>query len=124
MNTRTQQITSGLLALLSVAGLGGTVYFTAKVAPKANKKIKEAEKKKGSKLTFTESVKAVGKDYIPVVLTGGATVISVISSTIISRKTEASLGATAVALDGLYRRYKSKVDDVFGKDAQKKIEKV
>jgi hypothetical protein len=121
MNTKTQQITSSLLALLSVAGLGGTIFLTNKIAPKAKKKVEEATEKKGDKLTFKEVMKAAAKDYIPVCICGGATAISIISSTILSRKTEASLGATAVALDGLYRRYKGKVTNVFGKDAQDKI---
>ena len=121
MDTKTQQITSSLLALLSVAGLGGTVFLTAKKAPKISKKLDEAEKKKGGKLSFKEKLSNSAKDCIPIVIVGGATAISMVSSTIISRKTEASLGATAVALDGLYRRYRGKVSEIFGKDAQEKI---
>lgn len=121
MNTKTQQVLSTILAITSVVGLGATIFLTAKNAPKADKKIKEAEEKKGEKLSVKEIIKTSAKSYIPVAIVGTATAASVISSTILSKKTEASLAATAVALDGIYRRYKGKVTDIFGADAQKKI---
>ncbi len=121
MNTKTQQVVSTILAISSVVGLGVTIFLTAKAAPKAEKKLKEAEEKKGEKLSTKEVIKTSAKTYIPVAIAGTATAVSVISSTILSKKTEASLAATTVALDGIYRRYKGKVTDIFGKDAQKKI---
>lgn len=107
------------LGLFSAAGTVLTAILVAKETPKAMEVISNLKKK--------ENVSK--KDYIlallPVYWKSGlmclATMGSSIASNIISRKTEASLIATAAMANQGWMRYKGKVKDIFGIDADKLI---
>ena len=59
-------------------------------------------------------MKAFFKGYYPALIAGGITISSIIAGTIISKKIEISLAATALALDATLRKYKGKVKELLG----------
>lgn len=115
-----------LLSIISSIGVVATGVLAAKNAEKANKEIRESKNKK-------EVMKAFFKGYYPALIAGGITISSIIAGTIISKKIEISLAATALALDATLRKYKGKVKELLGdkgseiisesifKDDQKKL---
>lgn len=120
MNQKLEKVLPIFLSILASAGVVATGVAIAKVAPKANEKIKEA-KETGSKM---EVVKTVVKEYkIPLVL-ASATIASIVSGTIISKKIEASLSATTLMLDTAYKKYKYKVKQLFGDKANEIVKSI
>ena len=105
-----------ILSIIGSLGTIGTAILVAKETPKVQEKLKE--KKDISKL---ECLKILGKGYLPAILTGTATISSITASTIISKKTEASLIATTAVLSQGWNRYKYKIKDVLGVEGEKKI---
>lgn len=115
---KTQRNLSVGLSILSALGVVGTTVLAIKETPKA---IKELESKKGSKLTKKDYVKILLPIYWPTLVVGTATISSITASNLLSRKAEASLIATTAMLNQGWMRYKHKVKEVFGVDADKLI---
>ena len=142
MNIKTQRTLSVIFSLLSSLGTVGTAILAVKYTPKAMKKLEELKTDKINKIynASTQSVKdakksdkkekikynltvvrEMGKIYWPAILSGIGTIASTTTSLMLSRKTEASLIATTTLLSNGWRRYRSKVKDFFGIDADKLI---
>jgi len=119
MKIKTQRLLSFGLSLLNAAGVVGTFIFVAKETPKYQK-AKEELPKDASKKT---KIKTFIKNYKTSLIFAGATIASGLSSRIIGAKTEASLIATAAMLDSSLRKYKGKVKETLGIDADKNIVK-
>jgi len=120
MSIKTNQSASLVLSFLGVVGVLATGYLSAKATPKAMKKIEEL-KKDGKERTKWEMFRQIAPIYIPAIIVGAATMASTVSSTIISRKTEASLASMALLADRGWRRYKNKVKEVLGIETHKDI---
>lgn len=109
-----------ILAITGSIGVVGTSVLVAKETPNANEKlaaIDESDKKK----KLLKQSKVIAKAYWPALLCGIGTIGSVAASTIISKKTETSLIATATVLGQGWNKYKWKVKELFGPDVNKKI---
>ena len=109
--------------ILSVVGSVGTIataILTAKATPRAMKKYEDLKKEK-EKPTKMDIAKKVIPSYVPAVIVGTATIASIVSSTLISQKQQASLAATCMMLDQGWRKYKGKVKEVLGVDAHQNI---
>lgn len=116
---------SGKTMLLVTAGVGMlvTVYFTAKNTPEAQrrKEISLEEKKsatgdENTKLTFMESAKAQVGAYAPAIVSGVATIGTMIGSEVINEK---NLNESKKKYD----EFKKQVDKIDGKGSAKFIEK-
>lgn len=120
MNYKARQVTAILLGLTSAVGTVATAILVAKETPKALKKIEELKSKKDVKKI--DYIKALLPVYWPALSVCVGTVASTTISNVISMKTEASLIATSTMLSQGWRKYKGKVQDIFGKDASKLID--
>lgn len=120
MNYKARQITSVLLGLTSAAGTVVTAILVATETPKALKKIEELKSKKDVKKI--DYIKALLPVYWPALSVCVGTVASTTISNIISMKTEASLVATSTLVSQGWRKYKGKVQDIFGKDASNLVD--
>jgi len=117
VNIRTKQNFAITLALLSAVGTVATGYLTREAAKKEVKTYNGVlPYKKGN---FIDIIKI----YKYPLLVGGVTVSSIIGSTIMSRKAEASLLSMAVMADQGWRRYKHQVKDALGIEAHENIVK-
>lgn len=120
MTYKTKRILSILLSVISAGGVIVTGYLVAIETPKAMKKIDELKSSKKD-IKKIEYVKSLIPIYWPAIAVGTGTIGSVIGSQILSQKAEASLIATSTMLSQGWRRYKGKVKDIFGIDADKTI---
>jgi len=120
MNIKTNQTLSIFLSLFGILGTLATGYMSAKLTPKAMKKLEEL-RKDGKILNRWDVFRHIAPVYIPAIIIGVATMASTASSTIISRKTEASLATMALVADQGWRKYKGKVKSMFGMDADSDI---
>lgn len=116
MTIKTQQILSVSLSILSSIGTIATTALAIKATPKA---IKEYEKVKDKDIK--EKAKVLIPIYAPTLAVGTATIASNICSTVISRKTEASLIAATTLAERCYKKYKGKVKEILGDEVHKNV---
>ena len=117
MDIKTQRYLSLGLAALNVAGTIGMFVSLTKEAPKAQVQLNSLPKdaKKSTK------AKTFIKNYKVSLIFAGATIASGVASKVLSTKTEASLIATVGMLDASLRKYKGKIKETLGLDADKDI---
>lgn len=98
------------LSIISAIGTVATAVVVAKETTKIDKNdILELKDKKN-----IEKLKFLFNNYKKSLIIGGVTVASTVSSTILSKKAEASLIATAGMLDTGWRRYKDQIKKTLG----------
>lgn len=120
MTIKTNQIVSTILAGVNILGTIGVLISTTKQAPKAKKEIDDA-KALNPNISKGSIAKIFCKSMaLPITLTAIAA-ISGGTSTIISRKTEMSLGASIIALEKGYQKYSWKIKDLIGKDKKEEV---
>ena len=110
--------------ILTAIGITGTAFGTilaVKATPKAMEAKKEAEKKKGSKLTVGETVKTCWKFYIPAGLAtiGGAT--CVISSDISDANEKVGLTSALLMSETARTKLEEKAVEVVGEKKMQAI---
>lgn len=120
MTIKTKQILSTVLAGINVIGTIGVLITTTMQAPKTKKEIDNA-KLSNPNISKSSIAKIFCKSMaLPISLTA-ITAISGGASTIISRKTELSLGASIIALEKGYQKYSWKIKDLIGKDKKEEV---
>ena len=117
MKISTQRNISTGLMILNTLGVVGTFIFATKEAPNAEKKISEAKE------TKIDKVKAYIVGYKKSLIFVSATIASGIGSRILSSKTESGLLAGTAMLGTTLHKYKTKVKETLGIDADKSIVK-
>lgn len=117
MDIKTQRYLSLGLAALNVAGTIGMFVSLTKEAPKAQVQLNSLPKdaKKSTK------AKTFIKNYKVSLIFAGATIASGVASKVLSTKTEASLIATVGMLDASLHKYKGKIKETLGLEADKDI---
>lgn len=113
---------STILTWAAAIGVVGTAVVTADATKKAAKRVKQAEQAKGEELTKTEVFKAAAPAYIPVVVTGAATISCIFGANKLNKRQQAALLSGYALLDSSYKEYKKKVEEMYGEGADKEIE--
>ncbi|NSD59391.1 hypothetical protein G4470_00700 [Blautia faecis] len=86
---------STILTVLGCAGVVATAVLSAKAAPKAKRLLANAELEKGEELTVLEKTETVALTYLPVILTGSATIFCICGAQILNQHQQASIGTNA-----------------------------
>lgn len=105
---------------VSIAGVMATAVLTAKATPTAMEKLQKLKDEK-TEPTAMEVVKAIGPSYAPAVISGTLTIASIIGTTILNRRTQASLASAYAILNHNYQRYRGTVKKLFGEEADQKV---
>lgn len=121
MSYKSRRIIASILGVISGVGTVATTVLAVKETPKAIKKLEELKKEYPDKIPFKVYLKSFIPIYWPAIVVGAATIASPIASTIISRRTEASLIATSTMLSQGWNKYKYKVKDLIGINNEKLI---
>jgi hypothetical protein len=93
-----------------------------KATPKALQVLEAAKDEKGEDLTMLEKVNVAGPLYFPAALTGVATLACIFGSDALHRKQHQSLMSAYALLDSTYKGYKRKVKELYGEEADAKIQ--
>lgn len=109
--------------LTCVGGVGviATTVLAVKATPKALLALEEAKEEKGEDLTVLETVQTAGPVYIPTIITGAATLTCIFSANILNKRHQASITSAYALLDSSYKEYRTKVNDIYGDDADEKV---
>lgn len=116
MDIKTQRLISAGLSILGIAGTVGTTFNGVNVTRKIFSETPEAKDISGK-----EFIKRYWKRYIPTLLLGTATIGASASSTLISKKTEASLIASAGAISAGWGKYQGKVKELLGIESHQRV---
>ena len=105
---------------VSMAGVVTTAVLTAKATPKAQELLAELKLEK-LKPTKTEVVKKVAPIYLPAAVSGALTIGCIVATTVLSRKSQASLAGAYALLNHNYQRYRGTVKRLFGEEADQQV---
>lgn len=111
-----------ILTILSGVGFVATCVAVAKATPKAMENVQTATEKKGNNLTKAETIKAAAPAYIPSAVMGISSLACMAGSTILDKKTQASLSSAIAVGSNYVQKYKEKVSELFGEETVKQIE--
>lgn len=118
-----QKHSSSILAIVGAGGVIFTAVSAVKATPKALTLIDEAKKKKGEELTTVEVVQETWKCYIPTAVSGVLTIACIVGANILNKKHQASLTAAYALVNNRYHEYRDKVKDIYGEEADERIER-
>lgn len=115
-----------LLSISGMIGVVATAVLVAKAEPKAMK-IREGMHNERvndyrPEPTKTDYFKATWKVYIPPVLVGTATIACIFASSFLNQKRQVSIASAYGLLNETYKQYRSAAKEVYGEDADTKIQ--
>ena len=112
---------STILTITGGVGVVTTTVLAIKATPKALILLDEAKTEKGEELTKIEKIRVAAPVYIPMTVTGMATLACIFGANTLSKRQQASLISTYALLDSSYKEYKSKVKELFGEEGNDQV---
>lgn len=116
-----QRNSATVLAIAGAVGVVATVITTTRAAPKALRLLKEAEELEKHELTIWQKMQVAIPVYIPVILTGSATIFCILSSNILNKASQASLMSAYAVLDQSFKDYKRKLKELYGEETHERV---
>lgn len=113
---------SAILTVVGAVGVVATAVSAVKATPKAIQRIEEAKEEKGEDLTKLEVVKVAGPVYIPSIVLGASTIACIFGANALNKRKQAALMSAYALVDSSYKEYKGKVKELYGDEANSKIE--
>lgn len=115
-----------ILTGLSMIGLASTTILAVKATPKAIELIESDSRRNHDGdphgYTIPEAIQSSWKCYIPALAIGAATGISILSMGVINRRQQNALMGAYILLDRTYKNYKTKVNEIFGDNANQLVQ--
>lgn len=111
-----------ILTVISSVGVVGTTILAVRATPKAIRLLEEKERDKHGEIGKLEAFFTVAPTYIPTVVIGGATIACMFGANVLNKRQQASIAGAYALLNGSYKQYKEAAKEVFGEDADKKIQ--
>ena len=105
-----------ILTCVGAAGVIATTVTAVKATPKALLLLEKAKEEKGEELTQLEMVKIAGPAYIPSAVLGISTLACIFGANVLNKRGQASLMSAYALVDGAYKDYRNKVDEIYGDD--------
>ena len=113
---------STILTCLGAVGVIATTILAVKATPKAVKALEQAKEEKGEELTKVEKVKVAAPAYVPTAAVGVSTIACIFGANVLNKRQQASLMGAYALLNTSYKEYKKKTNEVFGDNADRRIE--
>lgn len=114
---RIKKHSNAILTGVAVTGVVVTAVSAAKATPKAMLLIQKAEEEKGGPLSRTEKFVKAAPVYFPTALIGASTVACIFGAHVLNKKQQAALASAYAVVNASYNEYRSKVEEVFGENA-------
>lgn len=103
-----------ILTVLGTIGLGSTIVLTVKATTKASKVVTDEMETK-------EIIEETWKYYIPVALSGSATLACFWGANILNKRTQASLASAYALVDTSYKEYVGKLKELYGEETHNNV---
>jgi hypothetical protein len=114
-----------ILTVGALVGFGAALYFTARGAVKADRKIQKLEKQKEEhfeELTTKDILVAAVPEYIPTMVATAFTIACIISNHHINEEQKVALCSAYAMLGKTYEKYRKKTKEIAGEETAKKID--
>ena len=112
-----------ILTCIGSVGVVITSVMAIKATPKAIVLLENARDEKGDNLTKFEKVMVAGPAYIPTIIVGASTIACVFGANILNQRQQAALTSAYALLDSTYKKYQSKVVDLYSEEADSRVKK-
>lgn len=112
-----------ILSVIASAGVIASAVLAAKATPKAMAVLEEEQISKEEPLTPIETVKAVAPAYIPAASVCAMTILCILGANALNKRQQAAITSAYIFLEQSYKKYKGKVAEIFGKQADEDIQK-
>lgn len=116
-----RQNKSSILAISGAIGMVASVGLAIRNTAKY-KDIMQYPSKEDKPMDNVERLKVAVPLYFPVVLLTGGSLACIIGATVLNAKHQRSMMAAYILLENSFKQYKDKVVELYGSDAQKKVE--
>ena len=110
-----------ILTVLGTVGVIATGIFAAKETPKAMRKLKKEELRKGEPLTTKEKIVIATPVYVPTGVIAVSTIACIIGSNVINHQRQAQLMAAYTMARETLAQYRGEVVKRYGEDVDKEI---
>lgn len=110
-----------ILSVVGAVGVVATTVTAVKATPKALLLLEQAKEEKGEPLTKLETVKIAGPVYLPSAVIGAGTIACIFGANVLSKRSQASLMSGYALIDGAYKDYRKKVDELYGNEAGEQV---
>ena len=114
---------ASILSGMGAIGVVATAVMAVKATPKALILLDEAKEEKKDELTKFETIRVAGPVYIPSVLMGASTIACILGANVLNKQKQAALTSAYMLLENSYKDYRTKVKELYGEEADKKIRK-
>lgn len=108
---------STILTCMGGVGVVATVVTAVKATPKAMALLEEAKEEKGADLTKVETVITAAPAYITTAVLGVSTLVCIFGANALNQRQQAALTSAYALLDNSYKKFKAKVNELYGEDA-------
>lgn len=122
-----KQHAGGILTIIASVGLIATAVEVGVATTKAQAIVEDKKKEREDwketsgidqpELTKEEIVKECWKLYIPAVMTGAASISCIVAANVITSRQQKSLAAAYALVETGYKKYRGKIAEKFGKEA-------
>lgn len=112
---------ASILTGLGVVGVVATSVSAVKSYKRYEELMIEESCDRESELDTREKIRIMIPTYAPTIFIGFATISCIIGSNVINQKKQASLASAYMFLDGTFKNYRSKVNELYGEDADDRI---
>ena len=113
---------STILTVMGAIGVVVTGVEIRKATLKADKVIAEAEENKKEELTTKEVILKTVPIYIPSVILGVSTITCIFSVNALNKRQQVAITSAYALIDRTYKDYRTKVKELFGEEADNKIQ--
>lgn len=110
-----------ILTVLGAVGVIATGIFAAKETPKAMRKLRKEELRKGEPLTVKEKIAIATPVYVPTGVIAASTIACIIGSNVINHQRQAQLMAAYTMVRETLAQYRGEVVKRYGEDVDKEI---
>ena len=112
---------ASILSGIGAIGVVATAVMAVKATPKALILLDEAKEEKKDELTKFETIRIAGPVYIPSILMGASTIACILGANVLNKQKQAALTSAYMLLENSYKDYRTKVKELYGEEADKKI---
>lgn len=106
-----------ILTVLACAGVVSTAVLAVKATPKAMLLLEE----KPEDIGMVEKAITVAPAYVPVMISGVATIGCILGIGVLSRRQQAALVSAYAMVSSNYKRYQNKLKELYGEEAHQNV---
>lgn len=111
-----------ILTCFGTLGVLATTILTVRATTKAVRLIDAAQIERGDEpLSRIEVIQCVGKEYLPTIMIGTASIMCIFGANYLNKRQQASLISAYTLINSSYSTYRNKLIELYGEDADQKI---